>query len=115
MAISEDGNLAGGLGASGAPGNGTGLGGNAAVSLTGTVQSVTDDTLTITTSDGQTVALSLGSDTTYNAQAAASAADVKTGATVEVQLDLSGSVQPGASAAPSSGSLGTASSVTVGP
>jgi hypothetical protein len=106
--------------ASGGPGGGFlgGLRGGGGFSLSGTVQSVTGDTLTITTTNGQTVSFTLGSGTTYSTKTAATAADVKAGSKVEVQLQLgagAGGFRPNASAAPSSGPVGTASSVTVVP
>ena len=106
-------------GQSGAPGDGNGgflgggLRGGGGFNLSGTVQSVTGDTLTITTASGQTVEFSLGSATTYSAKTAATAADVKTGSKVEVQLNFAGG-RPTASAA-ASGPIGAASSVTVVP
>ncbi len=61
----------------------------------------------------------LGADTTYNTQAPATAADVKAGSKVEVQLQLAGGGVfrggPGASAQPSGAPVGTAGSVTVVP
>jgi hypothetical protein len=104
---------------SGAPGLGGrggagGLGGGAGLTLSGTVQSVTGDTLTITTTAGQTITVTTGASTTYNTQAAGSASDVQTGKKVQVQLEGGGQIRPGASAAPS-GPVGTAGSVTVVP
>ncbi|HEY6013096.1 MAG TPA: hypothetical protein VIU37_03790, partial [Candidatus Limnocylindrales bacterium] len=104
-------------GESRAPGTGFlgGLRGEGGFSLSGTVQSVTGDTLTIATANGQTLEFGLGADTTYSTKAPATAADVKTGSNVEVQLQLGGNAfRPNASAAPS-GPVGTASSVTVVP
>jgi len=90
-----------------------GLGGGLTVS--GTVQSVTSDTLTIETTAGQTVELSLDSDTTYHRKTDGAAADVATGSTVEVQLDFAGGLGRPTASADTSGSVGTASSVTVVP
>lgn len=107
-------------GASGGPGGGF-LGGDrgqGGFTLSGTVQSVTGDTLTITTTNGQTLEFTLGSDTTYNTKTPATAADVKAGSKVDVQLQLGAGAngfRPNASAAPSAGPVGTASSVTVVP
>jgi hypothetical protein len=105
--------------ASGAPGFGNGGPGGAfrgGFNLTGTVKSVTPDTLTITTANGQTLEFSLGSGTTYSTKTPATSADVKAGSTVEVQLQPGANgFRPNASAAPSAGPLGTASSVTVVP
>lgn len=108
-------------GASGAPGAGLfggGLRGEAGFNLSGTVQSVTGDTLTITTANGQTLEFTLGADTTYSTKAPAAAADVKPGSKVEVQLQLGADgfrPNANASAAPSAGPVGTAGSVTVVP
>jgi hypothetical protein len=80
------------------------------------VQSVTGDTLTITTANGQTLEFTLGADTTYSTKTPATAGDVKAGSKVEVQLQLgAGGFRPNASAAPSAGPVGTAGSVTVVP
>ena len=103
-------------GASGQPGFGRGgFGGGfgGGITLSGTVVSVTADTMTIKTAAGQTIELSLGASTTYHTQAAASATDVQAGKTVQVQLDgVLG--RPSASAA-TSGPIGMAGSVTVVP
>ena len=69
-------------------GRGGGFGGGLTVS--GTVVSVTGDTLTIKTASGQTVEVTTGASTTYNTQAPASASDVQAGKTVQVQLDFAG-------------------------
>lgn len=99
-------------GQSGAPGNGGFRGGG--FNLSGTVQSVTGDTLTITTANGQTVELNLGSGTTYNTKTPATASDIKAGSKVEVQLEFGAGGRPTASAPPS-GPIGNASSVTLVP
>jgi Domain of unknown function (DUF5666) len=99
---------------SGAPGLGRGGFGGAGLTINGTVQSVTADTLTVKTAAGQTVVVALGASTTYDTQTAASATDVQAGKTVQVQLDFSGQGRPAASAT-TSGPVGTASSVTVVP
>ena len=103
--------------APGRGGNGA-LFGAGGLTVEGTVQSVTGDTLTITTADGRTMEVSLGADTEYHRQAAGSASDVTTGSKVSVQLDLAGRVQgnggQGGDGA-ANGSAGTASDVTVIP
>jgi hypothetical protein len=104
-----------------APGGPNGGGFLAAGGLTveGTVESVTGDTMTIKTADGRTVEVTLGSDTEYHQQAAGSAADVTTGSKVAVQLDVTGrgpgqgGTAGGDGAA--TGPTGTASDVTVIP
>ncbi len=74
--------------------------------------------MTIKTANGATIAVTTGSSTTYHTQAAASASDVQTGSTVQVQVDVTGGggggFRPGASGAPT-GPVGTAGSVTVIP
>ena len=105
-------------GSSGAPGGFGGglLGGGGGFNLSGTVQSLTADTLTITTVNGQTLEFTLGADTAYDTKAAATASVVKVGSKVEVQLDnFRGAGRPAASAEASAGPLGTATSVTVVP
>jgi hypothetical protein len=83
--------------------------------ITGTVESVTAETLTIKTAAGQTVELALGPDTTYSTKAAATAADVTTGTTVEVQMVFGAGGGQGNSAPAASGPIGTAGGVTVVP
>jgi hypothetical protein len=107
--------------ASGQPGfggrGGFGGGAGAGLSINGTVKSVDGNTLTITTANGQTIEVTTGDSTTYHSQAPATAADVKTGSNVQVQLQLDGNgggFRPNASSAPS-GPIGTAGSVTVVP
>jgi hypothetical protein len=120
VSAATGGNLGGAGGAprgSGAPGLGGrggagGLGGG--LTISGTVQSVTGDTLTVTTAAGQTITVTTGTTTTYNTQSPATAADVQAGKKVQVQLDGGGGGRPTASAAPS-GPVGTAGSVTVIP
>ncbi len=82
--------------------------------IEGTVESVTADSVTIKTVGGMTVTVGLDSTTTYHQQIPATAADVKTGETV--QLQLSDGFRPG-TASNGSGtiSLGTASDVTIVP
>lgn len=98
--------------ASGGLGGGFARGGG--FNLSGTVESITDDTLTLKTANGQTLEFSLGADTTYASKTPATAADVKAGSKVEVQLLAGGIGQPQASAA-ASGPIGTAGSVTIDP
>ncbi len=107
--------------ASGQPGfggrGGFGGGAGAGLSINGTVKSVDGNTLTITTANGQTIEVTTGDSTTYHTQAPATAADVKTGSNVQVQLQFDGNGgggRPNASSAPT-GPIGTAGSVTVVP
>lgn len=91
------GNFPGGPGASFAPGAsfgggpGGGLFGAGGVTLEGTVESVSGETLTIRTADGQTVEVTLPEGITYHSQSSASSDDVASGSTVLVRVD----VQPG--------------------
>ena len=114
-------------GASGAPGGRGGFGGGGGsggtISVQGTVEAIDGSSITIKTTAGTTVTLSLNGDTSYHKQAAATAADVTTGSTVIVQLEGRGgngqrgpsaSAAPSASGAPTDG-FGTAGSVTVVP
>ncbi len=66
-----------------------GLGGGG-VTIDGTVDSVSADSITITTASGQQVTLSLSGDTTYHTQTPASASDVTAGSKVAVQVDIAG-------------------------
>jgi hypothetical protein len=79
---------AGNGGNGGAAGGGRGFFGGGGVSIQGTVESVSGDTLTLKLASGQTVQISLSGTTTYHAQAAASSSDVKTGGTVIVQVQI---------------------------
>lgn len=104
-----------------APGgpNGPGFLGAGGLTVEGTVESVTADTMTIKTADGRTIEVALGSDTEYHQQAPGSAADVTSGSKVAVQLDVTGrgpgqgGTAGGDGAA--TGPTGTASDVTVIP
>ena len=92
------GNFPGGPGASFAPGAsfgagfgggpGGGLFGAGGVTLEGTVESVSGDTLTIRTADGQTVEVTVPEGMTYHSQAAASSDDVTSGSSVLVRVDV---------------------------
>jgi hypothetical protein len=113
-------------GANGNPGflRGGGFGGGG-LTLSGTVESVTADSITIKTANGQTITVGTGADTTYHTSSPASASDVTTGKTVQVQVGLTGRGNgngganggnggPAPSGAPA-GPVGTADSVTVVP
>src|SRR6185369_17849315 len=85
--------------------------------LEGTVESVTDTTLTLKTASGQTIQVALNGSTTYHAQTDATASDVTTGGKVLVRLSgrggfVGGNGGPAASGAPTSP---TANDVTVVP
>ena len=106
-------------GQGGANGGQGGPGGLFAGGLTveGTVESVTDTTLTLKTASGQTIQIALNGSTTYHAQTDATASDVTTGGKVLVRLNgrggfVGGNGGPAASGAPTSP---TANDVTVVP
>ena len=97
-------------------GNGPGFLTSGGLTIEGTVTSVTGDKMTITTDSGQTVEVTLGSDTEYHQQAAGSASDVKTGSKVAVELDVTGRrAGNGGQDSARTGPTGTASDVTVIP
>jgi hypothetical protein len=82
---SFDPNAAPGVTGGGNGGGRFGLGGGG-VTVEGTVDSVTADSITITTASGQQVTLDLSTDTTYHTQTPASASDVTAGSKVAVQV-----------------------------
>jgi hypothetical protein len=99
--------------ASGFPGGFPGGGLGRAAALTGTVESLTPDLLTITTDTGQTIQIGLDTDTDYHAESDATSADVVVGSTVQVAVDFAAGLgQPNASPDPSV-ALGPATDVTV--
>lgn len=85
-----------------------GFGGDRTVTLTGTVKSLDGSTLVITAADGTETTIDV-SGTTYHAQAAASAADVTAGDTVQVAVSGLGGFRPGA--APDASAAPVASAV----
>ncbi|HTC86195.1 MAG TPA: hypothetical protein VK656_05800 [Candidatus Acidoferrum sp.] len=98
----------------GGGGFGRGLGG--AVAIRGTVTAITDTQVTIQLASGGTVNIPISSSTTYHNQASGSASDVKTGATILVQLGAATgpNASPGASPGTGGGrSLGTAQDITI--
>jgi hypothetical protein len=92
------GNFAFGPGASGAPdrqfGGGFG-GGNAGITIEGTVTAVAADSITLQLASGQTVTIPTTSSTTYHSQASASPSDVTSGTKVKVDLTGGGFVRNG--------------------
>ncbi len=77
--------------------------------ITGTVVSLDGTTLTLKTSSGSTVEITVGGSTAYHAQAAATSSDVTAGATVQVQL--SGGARAGLGGTSSGGSTGQGGAV----
>jgi len=110
---------AGGQG--GVRGDRPGIGGfGGGLIITGTVDSVTAESITIKLESGQTVTVGLDGSTTYHQQADAAASDVTAGTTV--QLQMAGGFGPGQNGngtgngnTGSSTTLGTAGSVTIVP
>jgi hypothetical protein len=109
-------------------GNGGGLAGGrggfgGGVSVRGTVTEVAADHITIKLANGTTLSIPIDSTTTYHSQAAATAGDVKSGVTVQVEVGAANGAgggrvtDPNASAAPGGNgfgrSLGTASDITI--
>jgi len=97
-----------------------GFGGS--VTITGTVDAVSAQSITLKTPSGQSITLGLDAATTYHQLAGATASDVSAGETVEVQM--AGGFRPGQAGQPGqsgqpgtlgTSALGTASSVTVVP
>ena len=100
----------GSFGPTGSFGPGAGLADRTSV-ITGTVKSVAGTTMRITTSTGAEQTIDL-SGSTYHAQASATAADVKAGATVSVSVTgHGGGARPGSSAAPGASAATGASSI----
>jgi hypothetical protein len=108
-----------GGGAFGGRGNAFGLGGG--ISISGTVDSVAADSITIRTASGQSITVGLDSDTTYHQQAAATSGDVQAGKTVILQLqprNRQGGTGNGGNGNGNGGNgqaLGSASDVTIAP
>jgi len=113
---------AGDGGFQGRPGNGQGgfgVFGGGGATIQGTVESVSDTTLTLKTADGQTIQIALSDTTTYHAQSDATASDIVTGGQVLVRLNLrrgDGTAGgPQATAGPAGNFSVSASDVTVVP
>lgn len=99
----------------GVPGDRGGFGGVAGgLTITGIVDSVSADAITIKLENGQTMTVGLDGSTTYHQQADAASSDVTAGKTV--QLQLTGGFRPGQGGGTgTSTTLGTAGSVTIVP
>jgi len=117
----------GGQGGQGQGGQGLGgVFGAGGVTISGEVVSVTATELSLKLASGQTIQIPLDSSTTYHSQAPATAAEVTTGATVQIQVGR-GIGSSGPNASPGAGGtgggttgggrfeLGPATSVTVVP
>jgi hypothetical protein len=77
-----------GNGQGGFGGNGAIFGGGAGPQIEGTVESVSDTTLTLKTAGGQTIQIALNGTTTYHRQSDGSASDVVTGSKVLVRINF---------------------------
>jgi hypothetical protein len=98
-------NRFGGLAGLGAARNGTGngnafRGGFGGIGVRGTVTAIEGNQITVKLANGQEVKVQTDSSTTYHKQAAASAPDVRSGASVIVEVQPGSGFRPGASAAP---------------
>lgn len=86
----------GGPNASGAPNGNGGFAGNGGfvgaggVAIEGTVTAISADSVTLQLANGQSVTIPIDAQTTYHSRSAATAADVTTGSTVQVQLQGGG-------------------------
>jgi hypothetical protein len=58
------------------------------LTIEGTVESITDTTLTLKTADDQIIQIALDGSTTYHAQTDASSSDVAPGGKVQVRIDI---------------------------
>jgi hypothetical protein len=96
-------------GASGFPGGPGGFNRGGGLTVTGTVDSIDGDTITIRIADGSTMTITTDSATTYHESTVAAASDVTPGASISVRLGGDGAGGPGASGVPSL----TATDVTV--
>ncbi len=101
-----------GNGGNGGQGGFAGFGRGNGVTVTGMVDSIDGDTMTISTTDGRSVTVTLDADTTYSTKSAASSSDVTTGSTVEVQMDLAGAFRGGAGGDDDSAGNGAANGQT---
>ena len=84
-------------------------GGNASMTISGTVKSIDGTRMTITTANGTDTVIDT-SGSSYHAESPATAADVKAGSTVSVSVSGLGGFRPGASGAPVA-SAGTSSAI----
>ena len=89
-----------------------GLFGGGGPTISGTVVSVDNGTLTLKLASGSTMTVSLGPSTTYHASTTAAASDVTVGATVDVRLQGGRITQGGGTGATSSGAPSSAAPVT---
>jgi len=89
-----------------------GLFGGGGPTLSGTVVSVDNGTLTLKLASGTTMTVALGPSTTYHSSTTAAASDVTVGATVDVRLQGGRFTQGGGAGATSSGAPSSAAPLT---
>ena len=89
-----------------------GLFGGGGPTISGTVVSVDNGTLTLKLASGGTTTVALGPSTTYHSSTTAAASDVTVGATVDVRLQGGRITQGGGTGATSSGAPSSAAPVT---
>ena len=99
--------------ASGAPGAAARADLSGTVTITGTVVSVSADSITLKLADGTTETIATGSSTTYHNQTAGSSSDLAAGQTVQVQTSGGANAAPNASASPGTQTTRTATDVTI--
>jgi hypothetical protein len=99
--------------ASGAPAAGARAASGGALTVTGTVVSVSADSITLQLASGATETIATGSSTTYHNQTAGSSSDLAAGQTVQVQTSGGSSAAPNASASPDTQTTRTATDVTI--
>ncbi len=110
----------GGTGGQGQGGPGGFFGAGGGITISGEVSAITADQLTLKLPSGQTIQIGLNGSTAYHSQAPATAADVTTGSTVQVQVARGGGQNGGGQGQAGNGqgggfTLGAASNVTVVP
>lgn len=114
-ATSQNGNTSGQFGpnASEIPGAGLRGGFGGAATVTGTIVSVSTDSITVKLASGQTVTVATGSSTTYHNQTSGSSTDLAVGQTVQVQTSGGTNAGSSASASPGTQTTRTATDVTI--
>lgn len=105
-----------GAGFQGQGGQGGFFGAGGGITITGEVTAVTADQMTLKLASGQTIQIGLDGSTAYNSQAPATASDVTTGSTVQVQVGRGGGQNGTGQGGQAGGlTLGAATNVTVVP
>ncbi|MGA3029826.1 MAG: hypothetical protein ABSE58_03675 [Candidatus Limnocylindrales bacterium] len=97
----------------GAPDAGAGIAGSAVGGVSGTVQSISGNTITIQEANGTSVTIDLSGTTTYHGETTASSSDVKVGTSVTVQIDTSALASQSPNPSASTGRTLTAKDVLI--